>query len=130
MTVSGNVQQETLQALRESSTQTEAAGKLGISQPALYYRLKHDPILMEEAVRKGFIRGKEIPLGAPTAKRLPLSVAPTSDVRTDGQVETQAEAPVIEHDRVFEGPEPLIAFKGAVVFFGEKLWVDVRVERR
>ena len=117
MTVSGNVQQDTMKALRESATQTEAAAKLGISQPALYYRLKHDPTLMDEAVRRGLIRGKEIPAVA-AAKEI-LGAETTSDVRTEATVQD-----------LDENPEPLIAFKGAVVFLGERLWVDVRVERR
>lgn len=144
MTVSRNVQQETMKALRESSSQHEAAAKLGISQPGLSYRIKGDKDLLELAVSRGFIRGKGPERPGVTEAAKILGVAPTissaissssfpgaaSAQPEDREGKREKEEPVIEHDRVFEKPEPLIAFKGAVVFFGEKLWVDVRVERR
>lgn len=39
-------------------------------------------------------------------------------------------APAQGEDQVKAAEKPLLAFKGAVVLFGESYWVDVRVERR
>ena len=138
MTISTNVKQETMAALRSSTSQTEAAGKLGISQSALCYRIKKDPDLMEIAASKGFIRKAESPV-VKEAKRI-LGVAPTpgedreipapaQDENREKAAETKDEGP-IEHDPVFEKSGPVLAFKGAAVFLGESFWVDVRVERR
>ena len=114
-----DAKQETMQALRNSTSQAEAAGKLGISQPALSYRIKHDPELMELAVSKGFVRGKD-PEAVTRAKEILMGAAPAQHEDRDDAAEESATTP--ERD-------PVIAFKGAVVFFGERFWLDVRVER-
>ena len=128
MTVSRNVKQETMQALQESSSQSEAARKLGISQPALYYRLKHDPDLMEIAVRKGFVRGKdpESPV-VREAKRI-LGVAPTPGENRENPAPTQGE----DREKAAEttDQDPVFTFKGELVLLGETFQADVRVERR
>ena len=122
MTISTNVKQETMAALRSSTSQTEAAGKLGISQSALCYRIKKDPDLMEIAASKGFIRKAESPV-VKEAKRI-LGVAPTP-----GE-DREIPAPAQGENRGKVAEEPVLAFKGAVVFLGESFWVDVKVERR
>ena len=110
-----DAKQETMQALRNSTSQAEAAGKLRISQPALSYRIKHDPELMELAVSKGFVRKKD-PETVTRAKEILMGAAPAQHEDREGKRGTGE--PVIEHDPVFEKSEPMIAFKGAVVFFG------------
>jgi len=124
MTLSRNVKQETMQALRSSTSQTEAAGKLGITQYALCYRIKNDPDLMELAVSKGFVRGKnqERPAVTEAAKILRVAETPGED--------REIPAPAQGEDQVKAAEKPVLAFKGAVVLFGESYWVDVRVERR
>ena len=129
MALSTNVKQETMAAMRSSTSQTEAAGKLGITQSALCYRIKNDPDLMELAVSKGFVRGKNQERPAVTEAAKILGAAPTQGEDRGKAAETKG-VPPIEHDPVFEKSGPVLAFKGAVVLFGESYWVDVRVERR
>ena len=140
MSISPNIVQDTLRVLQKATSLRDAVEKLGIQDGALRWRLNHHDELYAVAMERGLIRSrsrvvkadepdvvrqaKEILEGKPTpAPELEQDPAPV-------EPKTRQEEPAIEHDRVFEKPLPLLAFKGAVVMFGESYWVDVRVERR
>jgi transposase-like protein len=154
MGMSPNVKAETLKALQESGSQSEAARKLGVSQPSVYWRIKHDKDLMELAVRKGFIKGKKPKASnegvkqEEATKRKPATINqdfekhfPASSGSETTKSEPQNELkitddpqkqtpPPIEHDMKFEPHAPIFAFKGLVVFLGETFWADIKLERR
>jgi hypothetical protein len=58
MSISQNVKDETIAALRSSQNQSQAAAKLGIKQPSLYWRIMQDKEIHAVADELGFLRKK------------------------------------------------------------------------